>query len=56
MKRRFKRVDVLGAQPGVWERKYGRVLDHDAVDLGYRLVVAMDRLTQDGISRFRARH
>jgi hypothetical protein len=41
MKRRFKPVDAFGAQPGVWERQYARVLDHDAVDLGYRLVVAM---------------
>jgi hypothetical protein len=48
MKRRFKRVDVFGARPGVWERKYARVLDHDAVDLGYRLVVAMGRSTSAG--------
>jgi SAM-dependent methyltransferase len=33
---------------GVWERKYARVLDHDAVDLGYRLVVAMGRSISAG--------
>jgi hypothetical protein len=40
---------------GAWERKHGRVLEQDAVDLGYRLVVAMDRSTQDGIIGSRAK-
>jgi hypothetical protein len=31
-------ADELGN--GVWERKYGPMLQQDAVDLGYRLVVA----------------
>ena len=31
-------ADDLGS--GVWERKYGPMLDQDEVDLGYRLVVA----------------
>ena len=30
-------ADELGN--GVWERKYGPMLDQDAADLGYRLVV-----------------
>jgi hypothetical protein len=31
-------ADELGN--GVWEHKYGPMLQQDAVDLGYRLVVA----------------
>ena len=37
-------LDRLDAdlRSGAWHRRYGDVLDSDSVDLGYRLVVAVD--------------